>query len=308
MRLSFNLEYSGDCCNVLNFYASVFGNAYVQYKTFHEMDMADALGITGPGLDMVWQSNICIPYADSVLCLEMADSLMAAMQKGINSFPHFYYNPVICILHDDENYMHSLFRKLYGDQTDLKDLQDGKAIDLHGIRWQYQKSDRCGIFYCLTFDGFCSDVLAFYEDVFQIKATEIVTYRDSPYGDQIPGAGADKIYSTNLHFRHGNHAYALKLRDSFESALNGTNGYDPNALLFYQGQYNPVFTLRDNDKAYLDKAFKRLMNGAKLNRPMTPGDNDSVYGSLIDKYGICWNFNSVMEASVFDELTSKNKQ
>ncbi|MDE7299899.1 MAG: hypothetical protein K2N94_13935, partial [Lachnospiraceae bacterium] len=147
----------------------------------------------------------------------------------------------------------------------------------------------------LTFDGFCSDVIAFYERVFQIKAAEIVKYSDSPCRDNIPAAGANKIYSAVIPFRHGNDTCILKLRDSVESAMDGINRYDPNALLFYQGQYNPVFTLRDGDTAYLSEAFQRLTEGAKLNRPMTPDNTGALYGSLIDKYGICWNLYAAAE-------------
>lgn len=294
MRLSFNLEYSGNCNSVLDFYASVFNNAFVNVKTFKEMDMAEVLGITGPRLDMVWQSELCIPYEDGVLCMEMSDSLMTAMQKGLD-FNGLYYNPVICIAHDDENYIRDLLKKLYKEEGRFERLQNGNDTDPYGIRWEYQKSRRRGMFYCLTFDGFCGDVISFYENVFQIKAAEIIKYGDSPYKDKIPAAGADKIYGALLQFKHGNRTCALKLRDSYDSAMDGINRYDPNALLFYQKFYNPVFTLRENDTVYLSESFKRLMNGAKLNREMTPDGKGSVYGSLIDKYGICWNFYSVTE-------------
>lgn len=289
MRLSFNLEYFGDCRDAVSFYGGVFDKSLVALKTYKEMDMAEMLGITGPRLDMIWQSQIDIPCADSVLCLEMSDSLMAAMQKEVG-LKQLLYNPVICISHNDENYVRSVFNKLYDERNSFENLQKGDVTDAHGIRWQYQKSDNCGIFYCLTFDGFCSDVIAFYESVFQIKATEVIKYCDCPQCDKIPLVGADKIYSAVLPLGHGNNTYALKLSDSYDSAMVGRNSYDPNALLFYQGLYNPLFTVRDNDVEYLSQAFERLKCGAKLNRPLTPEDNGTVYGSLIDKYGICWNF------------------
>ncbi len=249
MRLSFYLEYFGDCKDVLHFYRSVFDNASVTVKTFKEMDMAGALGITNGGLDMVWQSELCIPSAGGVLCMEMADSLMVAMEKNVG-FSHLYFNPVVCIFHDDENYVRSLFQKIYGGMGSLESLQNGSYADIYGIRWQYRKSRNRGIAHCLTFDGFCGDVIAFYEKVFQIKAEQIIKYTDSPWKDKIPASGADKIYSAILQFVHGDQTYVLELRDSYESALEGINAYDPNALLFYQGRYNPVFTLRGADTVF----------------------------------------------------------
>ncbi len=201
--------------------------------------------------------------------------------------------PVICISYDDENYIRSLFGKIYGVEACFESLQNGNVPDKYGIRWQYQKSSRQGIFYCLSFDGFCSDVVAFYENTFKIKATEVIKYSDSPYSDKLTDAhGADKIYSAILEFSHDNCTYSLKLSDTPESAIDGVNRYDANALLFYRGQYNPVITLKDNDGVYLSEAFKRLMSGAKLNRPMMPTNDGITYGSLIDKYGICWNLYS----------------
>lgn len=295
MRLSFNLEYNGDCNNALNFYVSVFNNAFVKVKTFKEMDMADALGINGQRLDMVWQSRLHINYSDSILCMEMSDSLMAAMQKDLG-FKGLYYNPVICILHENENYIRGLFKKIYGNQDSFESLQNGKVSDPYGIRWKYQKSKSSGIFYCLSFDGFCSDVIAFYESIFDIKATEVIKYSNSPYSDNIPSSGADKIYSAIIYFDNN---CALKLSDSIESAMDGVNRYNSDVLLFYQGHYNPVFTLRDNNPIYLSEAFKKLMNGGKLNRMMMLDSNGSGYGSLIDKYGICWNLYSAVEEDAF---------
>lgn len=294
MRLSFQLEYFGDCDKVVSFYASVFRNASLKVKNFREMDMADALGITGAGLAMVWQSELCIPCGDTVLCMEMSDSLLAAMQKPLD-FSQPFYNPVISISPDDESRMRSLYQKLYEGGESFETLRNGTVTDSHGIRWQYGSENSCGIFYCLTFDGFCSDVIAFYEKVFQIKAAEVIKYRDAPGGDTIPAAGADKIYSALLQFCHGGHTYALKVGDSHASAMDGGNSYDPNALLFYQGLYNPLFIVRDSDTAYLSGAFQRLTEGAKLNRPLMPDSKGVLYGSLIDKYGICWNFYSAME-------------
>lgn len=292
MHLSFNLEYFGECNNVINFYSAIFDNASTSFKTFKEMPMADVFGITGQGLDMVWRSMLSINYENSRLCFEMSDSMLVAMQK-VMGFSKLLYNPIICIAHNDENYMRGLFEKLYDNQCSFEKLQNGNLADLHGIQWRYQKSNDCGIFYCLSFDGFCGDVIAYYENAFNIKATEVIRYADSPYASKVPITGADKIYNAIIQFQHGKQTYALKLSDSIEAAIKGSYGYDPSALLFYQGKYNPIFTVRDRDTAYLSDSFNRMMVGAKLNRPMMPTDDGAMHGSMIDKYGICWNFYSV---------------
>jgi len=289
MRLSFNLEFFGQCSEVINFYSSVFENSTVKFKTFNEMPMKEVFGITEKGLDMVWKSKLSINCGNTELCFEMADSMLIAMGNSL-SFSKLQYNPVICVAHNDGNYAHTLFENLYGNKHSFEELQEGKVADKYGIKWRYEKNDNCGIFYCLSFDGFCSDVISHYENVFNTKATDVITYSNSPYADKICAAGANKIYSAILRFQNGNKAFALKLYDEPESAINGSYGYDPNALLFYHQHYNPVFTVRDNDKTYLTDSFSRLSNGAKLNKPLASTDDGGMHGSLIDKYGICWEF------------------
>lgn len=293
MRLSFNLEHFGDCGRALDFYGSAFGNASVKKKTYREMDLAKALGISDLGLDMIWQSELDILCGNSTLCMEMSDSLLTAMQKDTAS-GHFVYHPVICIQHEDEDYARGLFGKIYGNSAGLESLQGGNVVDSHGIQWRYRKDGNQGIAYCLEFDGFCRDVVSFYERVFGLEAAHVVKYGDSPYGDSVSGPGADMIYNACLQFEHHGHMYVLQLSDSYESARKGVNGYNPDALLFYQGLYNPIFTLRDIEGDSLSGIFERLMSGGKINRPLAAGDQGTRYGSLIDKYGICWNLYSVV--------------
>ncbi len=290
MRLSFNLEYSGKCSSVLNFYASAFRQAEFCARTFRELETAEVLGINGSGLDMIWQSELKLPFGNNVLYLEMADSILAAVQNR-QDFDQPYFHPVIRISHDDEGEVRRLFERLYGESGGFDGLQSGERADMHGIRWQYQKGAP-GIGYCLSFDGFCRDVAAFYENVFDIRAEEMIRYGDLPQGNKLPAAGADMIFSAVLPFSYGGGISALRLMDSAESAADGINRYDPSALLFYHGQYNPLFTVRDSDTAFLAGAFERLKNGAKLNRPLQPDDEGGMFGSLIDRYGICWNFRS----------------
>jgi uncharacterized glyoxalase superfamily protein PhnB len=293
MRLSFNLEYFGECQNVINFYSSIFNNTSVSVKTFNEMPMADVFGITEQRLDMVWRAMLIIHFENNSLFLEMSDSFMLAMNKGTD-LKEWLYNPIICLVYDDENYIRGIFEKIYGNQHDFKELQNGTLADAYGIKWRYEKGDSNGIFYCLSFDGFCEDVIAYYENSFNIKATEIMRYADSPYADRIPVASADKIYSAIIKFQHGNQTCSLKLSDSIYSAMNGTYSYDPNALLFYQG-HNAVFTVKHDDTAYLCDSFNRLKIGAKLNKEIITDDNGIMNGGMIDKYGICWNFYSITE-------------
>lgn len=286
MRLSFGQEYYGNCGRALDFYESVFDHATVEKSLYRETDMA-GVGISGPGLDMIGRSELNIRCADSVLCMEMTDSLLTAMDND-DTNGHFCYHPLICLQHEDESEACRLLGKLSGEPVALDRLRDGCVADPYGMQWRYRKGDRQCMLYCLEFDGFCGGVLAFYESVFGIKPKDVVTYGDSSHS--VEGAGAEMIDHAVLEFQHRDQIHGLCLRDSIESARRGTSGYDPKALLFYQGLYNPVFNLRDEEESVLSEIFDRLMDGGKINRPLSK-DRGGGCGSLIDRYGICWNLN-----------------
>lgn len=291
MRLSFNMEYFGECKKVIEFYLTAFDKASVDVKLYREMPTADAFGIAEQKQDLVWRASLTIPFGEYSLQLELSDSLLVAMDKEIG-FSKQIYNPVITIAHQDEEYIKTVFEKLYGTEYSFDRLRNGSIADRYGIQWAYEKSDDCGIFYNLSFDGFCSEVIAYYEIAFDIEVAEVVRYADSPYADKVSGEGGSKIYRAILAFEEGGRRYALRLSDSLESAVNNSDGYDPNALLFYRKSYNPVFVFRDEKEEYLIETFDRLSIGAKLNKSIQE-EKSGMSGSLIDRYGICWNFYSL---------------
>lgn len=288
MRLSFNMEYFGECKKVIDFYLSAFDNASADVKLYREMPTAEAFGIAEQKLDLIWRSSLTIPFGKYSLLLELSDSLLAAMDKEMG-FSKQIYNPVITIAHKDEEYIKTVFERLYGTGYSFESLRNGSIADRYGIQWAYEKSDDSGIFYNLSFDGFCSEVIAHYEIAFDIETTETVYYADSPCADKVSGEGGSKIYRAILAFQEGEQLHALRLSDSLEAAINNSDGYDPNALLFYRKSYNPVFVFRNNKEEYLIETFDRLSIGAKLNKSIQEEKN-GLSGSLIDRYGICWNF------------------
>ena len=63
---------------------------------------------------MIWQSELKLPFGNNVLYLEMADSILAAVQNR-QDFDQPYFHPVIRISHDDEGEVRRLFERLYGE-------------------------------------------------------------------------------------------------------------------------------------------------------------------------------------------------
>lgn len=287
MHLSAELEYAGQCKEALNFYKTLFSNCTGSMNLYDEMPNANLLGITDERLGMVWKSNVSICFSDYCTCLAMSDSILCAMNRDL-TFSNPFYHPTICIVHHDNDYLDMLCHKIYCDDEKTEVFSNIEIPDRYGINWIFQHGDQCGIFFCLSFEGFCKDVIVYYENAFGIKAKEVILYGESPYAEKVKGQ--DKIYSALLEFKQENKIYAIRLQDSLESAIHDSNCYDPNALLFYHGLYNPVFAIADNDTDFLSGCFQKLSNGAKLNKPIDFSDKTKVCGSLIDKYGICWNF------------------
>lgn len=288
MYLSLALEYRGNCRKAIDFYVSVFKDAAARYETYREMPLAETLGISGDALDMIWKSRLEICIGNYVVSLNLADSLMYAMQNdsrnGIN-----FYRPIICICHSDKGYVWRLFKKLYGEGVNMADMVEAEIPDPYGICWQYQITEKPGIHHCLSFDGFGGDVISFYERVFQKKAADVVLYADLPYGDRISDGGRAMVAHATLCFPVGDHICSVMIKDTPESVAAGVNSYDKKALLFYRGKYNPLFEIRIENETLSAEIFDRLQEGAKLNRPLSPETDNVLFGSLIDKYGICWN-------------------
>lgn len=251
------------------------------------MPAASAFGLGDTGMSMVMSALLTITIGAYSVSFEMSDSLIAAM-SGTSSHVVPFYKPVVCIRHSDDNFLRDLAHKLYGCDPDPDRILRGDQYDQNGIRWIFEHADETGIFTCLTFDGFCADVLSFYENAFGLTARSVTRYADSPYAPQLTG-GSSKICSAFLEFADGDCLTAIRLNDSLASARQNSSSYSPDDLLFYQGLYNPVITYIGRDASSVQSTFERLSSGAKLNKPFTASTVSEVNGSLIDRYGVCWN-------------------
>lgn len=283
MLLSFELIYYGDCKDMIRFYLSIFENCSAEIHTFEEMPLAEALGINGPELDMVWQAVLTIHFGNYAVRLKLSDSLLIARKADVN-YKEQAYQPLVCIEHPDEQYVRNLLEKLYCGEYCFEDIQKGILCDKYGIRWIYKKSDRCKIYHCLEFKGNCGEVMSYIGNAYQISATEIVKYANSPYADMDGMTAKDKIYSALMEFQDGNFIYAVKFSDSLESVIYDYNGYGPNDKRWYQ----IIIVVEESDEKYLEESFERLSQGATLNRPISLNEDGRLYGSMIDRYGFVW--------------------
>lgn len=283
MILSLELMYYGDCRDMIGFYLNHFENASAEIQTYNEMPLAGVLGIKEPELDMVWRAGLTIQYGNYAVRFKLSDSLLIA-RRGEVTCKEQTYHPLICIEHPDEQYARDLLEKLYCGEYCFEDIQKGIYSDKYGIRWIYKKNDCCRIYHCLEFKGNCSEVAAYIGNAYQTPVTEPVTYANSPYADMDNIIAKDKLYGALIEFQDKDRIYAVRFSDSLESAIYNYNGYGSNDKLWYQ----IIIVVDECNETYLRESFERLSEGATLNRPISLNEEERLYGSMIDRYGIVW--------------------
>lgn len=130
----------------------------------------------------------------------------------------------------------------------------------------------------LTFDnGKCAEAFAFYESVFETKASMTMKYGGSPMEKQVPEGCHDLI----LH-------KSLNLGPKF--ALMGC---DRNPMMHkqpHQAGNNMTVSLSPKTQKETEHIFQALSEkeGAQVTMPLAKQFWGSLFGSLTDSYGIQW--------------------
>lgn len=125
----------------------------------------------------------------------------------------------------------------------------------------------------ISFNGNCEEAVKFYQSVLGGKISS-VKFDELPKeeGITISENWKDKIMHTSLTFDDGN---AIYFGDSWEDApvRNGSN--------------STIHLVVENEKDVYD-FVERLSVDGEITMPADTTFWNSVYGSLIDKYGISW--------------------
>ena len=302
MTLSVNVEYAGSCREALKFYEQVF--TLRELKTYEEFPDAAAFNLNEEGRAMIWKATLDVKIngAATLASIDMSDSIISAMQLQPVGGMCSVVPPTVCLSCPDENFRSEIKAKLQNkEQTDSMSLLGffHQNSGVHGINLlEEDPADNGGLsgaFHYFAFNGYCASVVDYYSKSFDLTPVHIQLYKNSPHANEINGAGGDKIYSAIFHFPHNDGFYALKIKDTLDSAIKNTNSYRTDIPTQSHCGGNPVFTLRDNNPEYLTKTFAKLAEGvcAKMNKPITTEANGLLHGSLIDSFGICWEFRGV---------------
>ncbi len=125
----------------------------------------------------------------------------------------------------------------------------------------------------ITLNGTCEEAVKFYQSIIGGTITSI-SFKELPAVENIPMSESwqDKIMHSTLTFDDGN---VLYFSDAWEQS----------PIKF--GNSSTIHLVVENDKQVYD-FVEKLAEGGEITMPADNTFWNSVYGSLVDKYGISW--------------------
>lgn len=129
----------------------------------------------------------------------------------------------------------------------------------------------------LVFENQTAQAIEFYKHVFDLKVLEIMRFSDAPPDENqiVP----DHIKKFIMHAEIELFGSRIMLSDSpkeFGRNLVAGNNFS--------------LAICSNDKEALTKAWEKLKVGAKVNMELGTQFFSELYGQLVDKYEISWQF------------------
>jgi PhnB protein len=125
----------------------------------------------------------------------------------------------------------------------------------------------------INFKGNCREAVAFYADVFGTEPEKIMTYGEKNHGFPLPEAAKDLVMHAELQI--------MGSPVMFSDVLDNTQLTQGNTI---------SLTVTSTDKEALQTAFHKLKVGGQVVMDLQQTFWSSLYGFVIDKYGIGWQF------------------
>ena len=123
----------------------------------------------------------------------------------------------------------------------------------------------------INFKGNCREAVAFYADAFHTKPGTIMTYGEQDHGFPLPEEAKDLVMHAEMRI--------MGSPVMFSDVLD--------TMPFVQGNTISL-TVTGSDQEALKSAFHKLKDGGQVVMDLQPTFWSSLYGFVIDKYGVGW--------------------
>lgn len=134
----------------------------------------------------------------------------------------------------------------------------------------------------LNFDGVAAQAIEFYSEALQATEVKKVNYKDFPQDPSypLPEDELNMIMESSIKFAGGK----IMMSDLLPSMKSVTGE-------LMKGN-NVWISLVYEDKQKLEIYFGQLSVGGHVIMPLSSTPWSSCFGMLVDKFGVCWKFNS----------------
>jgi len=131
----------------------------------------------------------------------------------------------------------------------------------------------------LSFDGNCAEAMRFYEKTLNGKLEMLLTFAETPVGDQTPEVDKDRIM----------HAHLLIDGQSLMAA-------DAPSGMTYQPMKGCALALSYESADEAKRVFDALAEGGKITMPFNPSFWADGFGMVDDRFGTHWIVNGGMKS------------
>ncbi|MTI49945.1 MAG: hypothetical protein FH761_19105 [Firmicutes bacterium] len=137
----------------------------------------------------------------------------------------------------------------------------------------------------ITFFGNCREAIEFYKEVFEIENVNVETFEDSKEMSNMQLSEDEKrlIFRSELKIKDKESYFSIIMADSPVLAFN--KGYIGNK----NNVDNITFEVSCITREQIKEIYEKLSAEGKINISLQTKNSYKLFGSLIDKYGVCWN-------------------
>ncbi|MHA6528952.1 VOC family protein [Paenibacillus sp. BAC0078] len=134
----------------------------------------------------------------------------------------------------------------------------------------------------LNFDGIAEQVIEFYSEALNASEVKKAKFKDFPQDPNypLPENELNMIMESSIEFAGGK----IMMSDILPSMKMVTGE-------LVKGN-NVLISLVIDDKQKLEEYYNNLSVGGNVMMPLSNTPWSSCFGMLVDKFGVCWKFNS----------------